>query len=139
VGSRIAVVIGTIGGANQLYVGAVIRTAGQVRVDLSAAPISPGGISVDDVAWIEPLSFIAIGNLVGSNDPRIFTANVDGSLWNNSSIGNLPSQPDSVTVEAGDLAWVSANGTVWYQSGGRHWTSPGRTGQTFGYAPVYLE
>jgi hypothetical protein len=93
---------------------------------------------VDDVAWIEPPSLFAIGNLGGTHEPRIFTTNVDGSFWTDSPIGNLPSQPDSVTVQPGDVVWVSANNTVWYQSGGQQWTSPGVSGETFGYAPIYL-
>lgn len=138
-GSRVALIVGQKGSRNQLYVGAVIRTAGQVHVDLSALPISPQGVSVSDVAWLEPLSLFAVGDLASNREPRIFNTNVDGSFWSDSPIGNLPSQPDSVTVVTGHVVWVSANGTVWYQSGGQQWTSPSASGETFGYAPTYLE
>lgn len=138
-GSRIALIIGTKGSNNALYVGAVVRSAGDVGVDLPAAPISPAGVSVDDVAWLEPLALIGIGDLTFNHDPAIFNTNVDGSAWNNDSIGNLPSQPDSISVEPGAGVWVSANDTVWYQSGGQQWTSPSASGETFGYAPTYLE
>jgi hypothetical protein len=138
-GSRVALILGSPGGSDQLYVGAVIRTAGQVSIDLPSPPISPQGVSVTDVAWLEPLSLFAIGDLTGNKEPRIFNTNVDGSFWSDSSIGNLPPKPDSVTVVTGHVVWVSANGTVWYQSGGQNWASPSVTGETFGYAPIYLQ
>jgi hypothetical protein len=137
-GSRIALIVGTKGGNNQLYVGAVVRTAGDVQVDLPASPISPAGVSVDDIAWIEPLALIGIGDLAFNREPAIFNTNVDGSAWSNDSIGNLPS-PDSIAVEPGAGVWVSAHNTVWYQSGGEQWTSPSASGETVGYAPTYLE
>lgn len=137
-GSRIALVVGTKGGNNKLYVGAVVRTAGDVQVDLPATPISPSGVSVDDIAWIEPLALIGIGDLAFNHEPAIFNTNVDGSAWSNDSIGNLPS-PDSIAVQPGSGVWVSAHNTVWYQSGGEQWTSPSASGETVGYAPTYLE
>jgi hypothetical protein len=137
-GSRVALIIGSPGNHDQLYVGAVVRNGGQVHIDL-IAPISPQGVSVTDVAWLEPTSLFASGELVGTEEPRIFNTNVDGSFWSDSSIGNLPPQPDSVTVLTGHLVWVSANGTVWYQSSSQRWTSPDANGETFGYAPIYLQ
>jgi hypothetical protein len=138
-GSRIAMIIGSKNGNNQLYVGTVVRTAGQVRVDLPALPISPAGVSIDDVAWIEPLALIGVGDLAFNHEPAIFNTNVDGSAWSNGSIGNLPPQPNSIAVEPGAGVWVSANDTVWYQSGGENWTSPSASGETGGSAPTYLE
>lgn len=137
-GSRIALVVGTKGGNNELYVGAVVRSSGQVRVD-QPTQISPAGVSVDDVAWLEPSRLIGIGDLASNRKPAIFNTNVDGSAWTNGSIGNLPSKPENIAVVPGAGVWVSANDTVWYQSGGEKWTSPSATGETFGYAPTYLE
>ena len=136
-GSRIAIVIGSVSGAGQLYVGTVARTAGQVRVDLQA--ISPDGVTVDDVAWLGTQKLIAVGSLRGTGEPRIFETNVDGSYWTGRTIGStLPGPPDSITVAIGQLAWVSVNDTVWQQLG-RNWTSPGPSNQTPGDKPVYLE
>ncbi len=136
-GSRIALVIASADGQGQLYVGSVVRSAGQVRVDLQA--ISPDGVSVQDVGWIGTQKLIAIGSQRGTGEPQIFETNVDGSLWSGRSIGpTLPGAPDSVTVALGQLAWVSVNKTVWEQDG-RSWTSPTAAAQTFGDKPVYLE
>lgn len=138
-GSRVAMIISQPGGNPQLYVAPVIRSGGQVRISVPGTPISPDGVGVLDAAWIEPLNLVAVGYLAGSHEPRVFSTNVDGSAWSDTSIGNLPSQPDSVTVSTQQNVWVSANKTVWYQSGGEQWTSPGHTGQTSGYAPIYLQ
>ena len=131
-------------GQGQLYVGSVVRSAGQVRVDLQA--ISPDGVSVLDVGWISTQKLLAIGSQRSSGEPQIFETNVDGSGWSGRSIGpTLPGAPDSVTVALGQLAWVSVNKTVWEQDG-RSWTSPTAAAQTFGTSrsisssgPRYLE
>lgn len=141
-GSRVAMVVSSQGGNNQLYVAAIIRTPNQVRLDIpgTAAPISPEGVSVSDVAWLENVQLIAVGKLGGSGAGRIFTTIVDGSFWSANTTGNLPAnKPDSITAVQDHLVWVSASDTVWYQSGNHHWTSPGATGQTSGYAPTYVQ
>lgn len=134
-GSRIAIVIAAASGATQLYVGAVVRGAGQVRVDLHE-PISPVGVVIDDVAWLDAFKLFAIGSLAGG-DPRMFETGADGTDWTNATV-NLPAPPDSVTAATAANVWVSANGYVWKLSG-TSWVSPGPTGQTPGTAPVYLE
>jgi hypothetical protein len=139
-GARIAIVIAGASGATQLYVGAVVRGAGQVRVDGLQQPISPVGVVVTDVAWLDAFKLFAIGYLADSQDPRTFETGADGTDWTNSTLGNLPApgRPDTVTAATASNVWVSANGYVWKLSG-TSWVSPGTTGQTVGSAPVYLE
>lgn len=136
-GSRIAIVIGGASGGAQLFVGAVVRGAGRVRVD-ALQQISPVGVVITDVAWLEPFKLFAIGYLAGSEDSRTFEAGADGTDWTNSTIGNLPAPPDSVTAATSSNVWVSADGYLWKLSG-TSWVSAGSTGQTVGTAPVYLE
>jgi antitoxin (DNA-binding transcriptional repressor) of toxin-antitoxin stability system len=136
-GSRIAIVVSGAGDTKQLYVGSIVRGAGPVRVD-SLDPISPEGVVVNDVAWVDSFKLFGIGYLLGSQDSKTFETGVDGTDWTNSSIGNLPGPPDSVTAATGSSVWVSASDYVWKQSGSS-WVSPGPTGQTPGSAPVYLE
>jgi hypothetical protein len=136
-GSRIAIVISGASGSAQLYVGAVVRGAGPPRVD-GLKPISPVGVVVTDVAWLDAFKLFAIGYLAGSQDSRTFETGVDGTDWTNATIGNLPAPPDSVTAATSANVWVSANGYVWKLSG-NSWVSPGPNGQTPGSAPVYLE
>jgi hypothetical protein len=136
-GSRIAIVIAGGNGLTQLYVGSVVRGAGPPRVD-KVQPISPEGVVVQDVAWLDRFKLFAIGYLAGSLDSRTFETGVDGTDWTNSTIPNLPGSPDAVAATTAASVWLSAGGFVWKQSGNA-WVSPGQTGQTPGTAPVYLE
>ncbi|HET6878387.1 MAG TPA: LpqB family beta-propeller domain-containing protein [Jatrophihabitans sp.] len=139
-GTRLAVIIEGANGSRRLYVGAVTRSGGKVRVD-TLDQVSPLGVSVDDVDWIEPLALVAIGEHRG--DARIFTVNVDGSMWTETSVSGLPARPNYVTVTPGQQVWVSvgsgASSTVWEQENTETWQSPGPVGQTPGTAPQYLE
>jgi hypothetical protein len=136
-GSRVALVVSGAGGSAQLYVGSVVRGQGQVRVD-GLDPISPKGVVVEDVAWLDSFKLFAIGYLGRPVDARTFETGVDGTDWTNSGLGNLPKPPDTVTAATDSNVWLSANGFVWTQSG-NSWVSPGPAGQTPGTAPVYLE
>jgi hypothetical protein len=135
-GARVAVVVtGEKESGGQLYIGSVVRGAGQVRID-SLQLISPQQAVVTDVAWLNPLRLFAIGRLTTSSDSLTFDTGVDGTDWTTRVVG-LSSAPDWVTVTGGATAWVSAGGFVWVQSAGQ-WVSPSG-GQTLGTAPVYLE
>lgn len=145
-GSRVAMVLASVNGAKQLFLGTVVRSAGQVRID-TLTPVSPIDVIVTDVAWIGSppitgcsscLKLFAIGYNRGSQDSKVFETNVDGSLWSAREF-TLPDPPDSVTVTAGQLAWVSSGGFVWLQNGSSGWNSPGPESQTVGSAPAYLE
>ena len=135
-GSRVAMVLAARDGTAQLWLGAVVRNAGQVRVD-SLEPISPLGVVVTDVAWNDQLKLFLIGRSPATGESSIYEVQVDGSLWTPRSIANLPPGPDSITVAENAPAWVSAGGTVWTQRGGS-WASPG-SDTTFGTAPVYAD
>lgn len=136
-GSRIAIVIAGGNGLTQLYIGSVVRGAGAPRVD-KLQPISPEGVVVTDVAWLDPFKLFAIGSLAASQDARTFETGVDGTDWTNTATNGLPTRPDAVAAATSSSVWVSAGGFVWKQSGNT-WVSPGQTGQTPGTAPVYLE
>jgi hypothetical protein len=137
-GSRIAIVFaGATAGSASLYIGSIVRGSGQVRVD-TLTLISPEGVSVLDVGWLDSLKLFAIGSFTGSAEGRTFQTGVDGSEWANSTISNLPNAPDSVTAATAAPVWVSENNLVW-QQGGTQWVSPVSTGQTPGTMPIYLE
>ncbi|HEV7207053.1 MAG TPA: LpqB family beta-propeller domain-containing protein [Jatrophihabitans sp.] len=138
-GTRLALVIATATGTQQLYLGAIVRSAGQVRVDtLTTPPLSPPGVIISDVAWPQAMKLFAIGYNASNFDSRIFETDVDGAAFNARPIGLLPLAPDSVTAAPGRPAWVSADGAVWEQSGSS-WQSPDGTGQRNGGMPIYLE
>jgi hypothetical protein len=137
-GSRIALVITASDGSAQVWVGAVVRSPAQVRVD-SLEQITPQGIAIKDVAWNDALKLFVIGRVVSSGETNIFEVQVDGSLWTPRNISGLPQAPDSITVAENQVAWVSAGPTIWVQRAGS-WANPGPVnGQTNGTNPVYLE
>src|SRR5581483_2672731 len=95
-GSRVALVIAGKNGSRQLDVGAIVRGAGPVRVD-TLQPISPQGVVITDVTWLNSLNLLAIGYLTTSNDSRTFETALDGAGWTARPVGDLPT-PDSVTA-----------------------------------------
>ncbi|MDQ2795829.1 MAG: LpqB family beta-propeller domain-containing protein [Actinomycetota bacterium] len=136
-GSRIAIVIRAGGGAH-LFIGSIVRTAGQVRID-ALQSISPDGVAINDVAWIGELKLFAIGTNNPDGVGETFETNADGSFWTANPLGPLPHTPDSVTGATQQIAWVSVDSTVWVQVG-RSWRLAGDSPrQTDGDKPVYLE
>lgn len=137
-GSRIGLVIRTGSGDQQLYVGAVVRGPGQVRID-TLQQVTPAGVVVTDLAWAEPLKLLAIGYNPSTTDRHIYAVGSDGSGFSSQGIGNLPSGPTTLTVAVHQPAWVTANNAVWEQGAANTWYAPGPDVQTDGYAAVYLE
>ena len=137
-GSRVALVVAGVGGSQQLYIGSVVRGAGPVHID-QVELVSPAGVVIRDVAWLDAVRLFAVGYYAGSPlDGHTFETAVDGSEWTNEGLGGLPDPPDNVSAATGANVWVSAGGFVWKQSG-NSWVSPGTTGDTPGSAPAYLE
>ena len=133
--SRIAMVV-TEKGTAQAYVATVARSGTDVRV-VAATPITPAGVQVNDVAWNDPQKLFLIGTLT-TGESDLVEVQADGSLWTAHVINDLPASPKTITVTQNQLAWVSAGGAVWKQSGST-WVSPTAASYTTGDAPVYLE
>ncbi len=137
-GARIALVVSGSHRTGQLYIGSVVRGAGEPQV-VNLQPMSPDGVVMTDVAWNYALRLTAIGFLASSGDPKVFEVGVDGAQFDERGISGLPAAPTSLTATAGaPQAWVSADGFVWIQSGTTSWISPGPSGQTVGTNPIYL-
>ncbi|MGI8761924.1 MAG: LpqB family beta-propeller domain-containing protein [Jatrophihabitantaceae bacterium] len=134
-GSRVAIVITAVDGTAQIWVGAVVRAGGTVRVS-NLAPISPQGVAITDVAWNDALTLFAIGREISTGEPSVYEVQSDGSRWTSRGIGNLP-PPDSITMAENVVAAVSAGGTVWEQRAGS-WAGL-NAGTTYGTNPVYVE
>lgn len=135
-GVRIALVLSGPAGANQLWIGSIVRGTGPLQI-VGLHAISPKQAVITDVAWITSLRLFAIGRLGNSSDPVTFDTGVDGTDWTPAQVTGLPRAPETVTVTAGASAWVAAGNFVWTQSGGQ-WAPP-VGGQTPGTAPVYVE
>lgn len=135
-GSRVALVIAGANGLPQLYVGPILRSGNTVQVD-TLQQISPAGVVVQDVAWVDTLKLYTIGYLRDTEEAGVFETAVDGSGWDNLGISTLPKPPTTITATTNAAAWVSADGFVWQQNGSR-WVSPGPVDQRPGDKPIYL-
>ncbi len=137
-GSRIAVVLRSANRRQALYVGAIVRAAGQIRID-KLNQISPEDSVITDVGWVEPAKLNATGYDTASGDAHVYQTDVDGAAWDARGVYEMPVGPTSFTVAPGQTGWAAAAGALWIQSGVSNWTSAGPTGQTDGYSPVYVE
>jgi hypothetical protein len=135
-GSRVAVVFQTTPNTAQIYVGSVVRSGSNVRVE-NLAPISPQGIAVRDVAWNDELKLFVIGIDRSTREWGLYEVQCDGSVWTPRSNSGLPQAPDSLTVTANSVAVVSTNGTVWQQQAGSWESLVGS--ETVGTNPIYVE
>lgn len=135
-GSRVALVIKGADAA-QIWVGVVARAGAGVQVvDLTA--ITPAGVDITDVAWNDALKLFAIGHdRAKPQTPGIYEVQCDGSRWSARGTGELPGEPDALTVGAGQVAVVSAADAIWEQNAGSWQSLEGE--QTDGNAPIYVD
>ncbi|MDP9116531.1 MAG: GerMN domain-containing protein [Actinomycetota bacterium] len=136
-GSRVALVLSFPGGTGQVWVGSIVRSQSQVRID-GLEQVTPNGIVTRDVAWNDPLKLWVVGRNLASGDVNVYEVQIDGALLTPRGTTNLPGgDPDSITVAEGQVPWVSAGQSVWFLPGAA-WASPGN-GETFGTNPIYVE
>lgn len=139
-GSRVAVVLrSTVSGSaatSQVYVGNVVRGNDAVQV-IGLTPVTAADIIVRDVTWNDGLKLYAVGRDSSTNEAGYYEVQCDGSRWSARGIGNLPDEPDTITVASGHVLAVSVGDSVWLQSGAI-WASP-RGDETDGTAPIYVE
>ena len=136
-GWRIAIVLRDTARRQQLYTGAVVRTATQVRID-SLQQISPDGVMITDLAWIDEQRLYAIGFDQPGDDAHLYQTGSDGSSWSEDGIGQLPGPPTWLTAASGERAWVSGAARCSSRSRATR-GHPGDTTPALGSAPVYVE
>ena len=135
-GTRLALIVqGKTGGA-QLWIAAVFRASGTVRLD-NPQPITTPEYALTDVAWNDDTTLYVIGK-DSSHDPGIWSIQADGSNLQSRPSNGLPSAPDSITAAPGGgmPAWVSAGPGVFQETS--DWEGPNNQ-TTYGSSPVYLE
>jgi hypothetical protein len=135
-GTRLALIVqGKTGGA-QLWIAAVFRASGTVRLD-NPQPITTPEYALTDVAWNDDTTLYVIGK-DSSHDPGIWSVQADGSNLQSRPSNGLPSAPDSITAAPGGgmPAWVSAGPGVFQETS--DWEGPNNQ-TTYGSSPVYLE
>ena len=135
-GTRLALIVQGKKGGAQLWIAAVVRGSGSVRLD-NPQPITTPDYSLTDVAWNDDTTLYVIGR-DPSNSPGIWSVQADGSNLQSRPSGALPSAPDSITAAPGGgmPAWVSAGVGVFQETS--DWEGPNNR-TTYGSNPVYLE
>lgn len=145
-GSRLAVIYDIAGSGRAVWVGTVVRGAGDARVE-QLTQITPAGFGrLDDLAWSDEGSLYVAG-LQASGDYGVWSVKVDGSMLMQRTAPGLPSasgdtRPLTVTAGPGRLPWVSVAGTMWEL--GAQWTPAmsdpfGPTTATQGASPAYQD
>jgi hypothetical protein len=135
-GTRLALIVqGKTGGA-QLWIAAVVRASGPVRLD-NPQQITTPDYALTDVAWNDDTTLYVIGK-DSSHNPGIWSIQADGSNLQSRPTRGLPSAPDSITAAPGGgmPAWVSAGVGVFQETS--DWEGPNNQ-TTYGSNPVYLE
>ena len=135
-GTRLALIVQGKAGGAQLWIAAVVRASGTVRLD-NPQPITTEDYALTDVAWNDDTTLYVIGK-DSSHNPGIWSIQADGSNLQPRPTGGLPSAPDSITAAPGGgmPAWVSAGVGVFQETS--DWEGPNNQ-TTYGSNPVYLE
>jgi len=135
-GTRLALIVQGKAGGAQLWIAAVVRASGTVRLD-NPQPITTPDYALTDVAWNDDTTLYVIGK-DSSHNPGIWSIQADGSNLQPRPTGGLPSAPDSITAAPGGgmPAWVSAGVGVFQETS--DWEGPNNQ-TTYGSNPVYLE
>jgi hypothetical protein len=137
-GVRLALVIASSDGTSEIWVGAVVRSGQDVRVD-GLTQVTPPSLVLTDVAWNNPTTLYTVGYVGSPASFGIWSVQSDGSLLNARSTSNLPATPDAIAAAPDVSPWVSAGQAIWVQRQ-NSWSPPGAQAETtYGTAPTYLQ
>ena len=115
-GARVALVYGT-GDERSLWIGAVVRTGAEVRID-PLTRITPSNYVLTDVAWSDSTRLLITGRIKTDAEYGIWAVQADGSQLSERSTLGLPVAPLlSVTAAPAQFPWVAVDNAVWEQRG----------------------
>lgn len=140
-GTRLAFVLDAPDGTRTVYVGTVVRSGAQIRIE-SADAVTPPLLLIDDVDWSNATTLVMVGRESGTgteSDTSLWSVQSDGSLLRSQNApSGLPAAPQSITSASGEFTVVAAGGAVWVQHSDA-WVSLDGSGTTQGDNPVYAE
>ncbi|HEX2903912.1 MAG TPA: LpqB family beta-propeller domain-containing protein [Jatrophihabitans sp.] len=123
-GARVAMVIRTPGGPGAVWVGSVVTSGSDVRID-SLELETPPRLSVSDLTWADPTKLLLIAAAPGAQ-AQLWDMLSDGSqLAPQSSVG-LPGAPTAITAALQQNPVVSAGGDIFELSNGS-WDNLGKS------------
>ena len=138
-GARVALTVSPAPGRSQVWVGAVVRSGNEARVD-GLQPVSPPDVEVTDLAWNDPTTLFVTGVNHLTSEFGIWDVQSDGSLWKGRDATGIPSAPSAITAAIDAFPVVQADGRLWQQRRST-WTSlygPPETPDD-GTSPTYLQ
>ncbi len=133
-GDRVAMVIRGVNGTGVTWVGSVVTSGSDVRID-SLEPITPPSLAVTDLAWGGPGTLYLVAAAPGA-EARVWQMSSDGSQLITLSNNGLSGPPTAITAEPPQSPVVSAGGAIWALSGST-WTSVAGAGATRSSSPIY--
>lgn len=132
-GVRLAAVLRTADGTTTAWIGSVVTSASDVRID-SFEPLTPAGLAVSDLAWADSTKLLIVAR-APNDETRVWQVLSDGSVLKGLTNVGLPGPPTSIAAASQQSPLVSASDSIWTL--GTSWTSfPGNT-PTPGLNPVY--
>ncbi|MEO7261461.1 MAG: hypothetical protein ABI047_09435 [Jatrophihabitantaceae bacterium] len=133
-GVRLAAVLGTADGSMTAWIGSVVTSSSDVRID-SFEPLTPARLLVSDLAWADSTKLLLVAR-APNDETRVWQVMSDGSALGALTNIGLPGPPTSIAAAPQQSPLVSASDSIWTQRGSS-WTSfPGNT-PTPGTNPVY--
>lgn len=135
-GDRVALVIRGPNGLGNAWVGSVVSTASDVRVD-SLEQLTPPALAVTDLAWADAASLMLVAAEPGA-EPRVWPFYSDGAQRGDGdqlSSAGLRGTLTSIAAQGQDVV-VSAGGLIWQYSN-RSWVNLLGKDAIPGINPVY--
>jgi Lipoprotein LpqB beta-propeller domain/Sporulation and spore germination len=135
-GDRLAFVIRAADGTGTAWIGSVVTSESDVRIE-SAEPITPPALSVVDLAWADPTTLRLVAAAPGA-EAQVWDVFSDGFKLGNNQSGRLPGPPTAITAAVDKPPVVSAAGGIWMLGPDGSWVSlSGTSAPTPGVSPVY--
>ncbi|MEO6502147.1 MAG: hypothetical protein ABIQ09_09585 [Jatrophihabitantaceae bacterium] len=133
-GVRLAAVLRAADGVMTSWIGSVVTSASDVRID-SFEPLTPARLAVNDLAWSDATKLLLVAR-APNDEARVWQVMSDGSALSGLTNFGLPGSPTSIAAASQQSPLVSASNSIWTQQG-TSWTSfPGDT-PTPGTSPIY--
>ncbi|HEX8306476.1 MAG TPA: GerMN domain-containing protein [Jatrophihabitans sp.] len=134
-GVRLAAVLRAADGTTTAWMGSVVTSASDVRID-SFEPLTPARLVVNDVAWADATKLLLVAR-VPNDETRVWQVMSDGSALSGLTNIGLPGAPTSIAAASQQWPLVSASNSMWILGPRSTWTTfPGNT-PTQGTNPVY--
>jgi hypothetical protein len=134
-GVRVALVIRGQNGRGTAWVGSVVTSGSDVRVD-SLEPITPPAMTVTDLAWSDPTRLLLVAAAPGA-EAKVWQVLSDGSQLAGETTAGLPGSPTSIAGASQQEPLVAANGLILKLEGSSWQNLTGTASAVSGANPVY--